>query len=97
MLKYVADKNLNLPIELIYSVRTKADAAFADQLPAMVVETAKEGRLDESKIKALISDYASRTWWLCGPPAMVEAFVQLAQKLGLPPEQVKSEEFTGYE
>ncbi len=96
MIKYEVDKKLNLPIKLIYSVKTKLDAAFVDQAPAIVVETAKEGRLDEKKIRQLVPDFAVRTWWLCGPPVMVEAFVGLAQKMDLPPEKIKSEEFTGY-
>ena len=97
MLKYNRDKQLNLPLKLIYSVKTRADGAFMSELvEAMVVESETEGRLDAAKIKALVPDWNERTWWLCGPPAMVDAFVELAQRLGLPPEKIKSEEFTGY-
>ncbi len=97
MLKYYQDQNLNLPVTLLYSVKTKSEGAFVDQLSAIVVESATQGRLDEVKIRQLVPDFATRTWWLCGPPAMVEAFVGLAQKMGLPPEKIKSEEFTGYQ
>lgn len=96
MLKYNQDKQLNLPLVLLHSVKTKAEAAFIDLLPAVLVETATQGRLDEAKVKRLVPDYAVRTWWLCGPPAMVEASVELAQKMQLPPERIKSEEFSGY-
>lgn len=96
MIRYVVDKNLKIPIVLLYSVKNKTDAAFGDLPYTQLVETEKEGRLDESKIKRLVPDFAVRTWWLCGPPAMVEAFVELAQKMGLPPEKIKSEEFSGY-
>lgn len=96
MLKYNQDKNLHLPLTLLYSVKTKSEGAFIDQLTAIVVETATQGRLDEVKVSQLVPDFASRTWWLCGPPAMVEAFVSLGQKMGLLPEKIKSEEFTGY-
>lgn len=97
MLKYNQDKNLHLPLTLLYSVKTKSEGAFIDQLPATVVETATQGRLDEAKVIQLVPDFIIRTWWLCGPPAMVEAFVELAQRLGLPPEKIKSEEFSGYQ
>lgn len=96
MLKYIQDKNLNLPIVLIYSVKTKDQAAFTDLPFTKLIESEKEGRLDAEKIKKYCPDYLDRVWWVCGPPAMVEAFTLLGQKLGLPPEKIKSEEFPGY-
>ena len=96
MLKYNQDQNLNLPLILLYSVKTKSEGAFVDQLAAIIVETATQGRLDEVKVSQLVPDFITRTWWICGPPVLVEAFVSLGQKMGLPPEKIKSEEFTGY-
>jgi ferredoxin-NADP reductase len=61
-----------------------------------IIETEKEGRIDVVKIKKYCPDWQESSMWLCGPPAMVEACVELAQKMGLPPEKIKSEEFTGY-
>ena len=97
MLKYNQDQGLNLPLKLLYSVKNKTEAAFIKQLEAQVVETDTQGRLDDTKIKALVPDWLTRSWWLCGPPLMVESLVELAQKMGVAPDKIKSEEFTGYE
>ena len=90
MIKYVTDKQLTLPIFLLFSVKNKADATFADLPLTQVVESETEGRLDEKKIKKYCPDWQERTWWVCGPPAMVEATMLFA------PAGSKSEEFTGY-
>ena len=95
MIKYVSDKQLTLPIKLLYSVKTKDEGAFIYDLRFMIhdlriVETETEGRLGEMKIKQLIPDWKDRSWWVCGPPAMVEAAMMFA------PTGARSEEFTGY-
>ncbi len=97
MLKYNQDKGLDLPLKLLYSVKNKSEGAFINQLEAIVVETETQGRLDEAKVNTLVPDWSNRTWWLCGPPAMVESLVELAQKMGVATDKIKSEEFTGYE
>ena len=127
MIRYAVDKNLSVPITLLYSVKTKDQAAFANlpytrliypnnsslhaqtdlgiypsasfavaNLAMMIIETEKDGRLDEEKVKRLCPDWQDRSWWLCGPPALVAAFVELGKKMGISPEKLKSEDFTGY-
>ncbi|KKU29279.1 MAG: putative oxidoreductase FAD/NAD(P)-binding component [Microgenomates group bacterium GW2011_GWC1_46_20] len=92
MIKYVSDKQLTLPIKLLYSVKSKAEAAFAAELSDLrIVETEKEGRLDKEKIEKYCLDWKERSWWVCGPPAMVEATTSFA-----PTGKVTSEEFIGY-
>lgn len=96
MIRYVADKQLSLPITLLYSVKNKGKAAFTDLPFTRIIETETEGRLDEEKIKKYCPDWQDRSWWLCGPPALVAAFVELEKKMGIAPEKLKSEDFTGY-
>ena len=94
MIKYVTDKQLTLPITLLYSVKNKAEAAFANELlvhsSLFIVETTTEGRLNKEKIAKYCPDWQNRTWWVCGPPAMIETVMAFA------PLASKSEEFTGY-
>lgn len=90
MIKYATDKKLTLPITLLYSVKNKDDAAFVDLPYTQIIESEKEGRLDEGKIKKYCPDWQDRSWWVCGPPAMVEAVMLFA------PAGSRSEEFTGY-
>ncbi|MDO8488175.1 MAG: FAD-dependent oxidoreductase [bacterium] len=106
MAKFTADKKLAHDLVLLYSVKSVAEAAFASELTDLaaqnhnfkikVIESSQEGRLDEEKIKKYCPDWQNRSMWICGPPAMVEAFTGLAQQLGLPADKIKSEEFTGY-
>lgn len=96
MIRYNLDCNFSLDIVLVYAVKNKSQAVFVGELPAAVVESETQGRLDEIKIKNLVPDYLTRTWWVCGPPAMVESFVELAQKMGVGADKIRSEEFTGY-
>ena len=103
MIKYSLDMKLDLPMTLLYSVKTREEAVFGEMFKIQdskfnmrVVETSKEGRLDEEKVKKYCPDWKERSWWLCGPPALVEAFVELGQKMGVTAEKIRSEEFTGY-
>lgn len=56
------------------------------------------GRIDENLIKKLVpSAYLlSSTFWLCGPPPMVDAMETVLPKLGIVNDHIRSEKFTGY-
>ena len=58
------------------------------------------GRLDELMIKKLIENWKleikNLTFWLCGPPPMVDAMEQIMGMLKVSFGQVRSEKFTGY-
>ena len=54
------------------------------------------GRIDENVIQKLVPDINNNIFWVCGPPAMVEAVEQTLGKLNLSSGKVRSEKFTGY-
>ncbi|MGD9015308.1 MAG: FAD-binding oxidoreductase, partial [Candidatus Omnitrophota bacterium] len=57
----------------------------------------KTGRIDAKIIRQEIPDYAQRKFYICGPPAMVEAMKRIIQgELGLPKESIITENFAGY-
>ncbi len=57
----------------------------------------KVGRINSQMIKEEIPDYAERKFYLCGPPAMVEAMEKiLIDELTLPKEHIITENFQGY-
>jgi glycine betaine catabolism B len=59
--------------------------------------TCSIGRIDTQLIKQEVPDYTARKFYLCGPPAMVEAMKKLlSQDLSLPQENIVTENFTGY-
>lgn len=116
MIKYAADKGLNIPIHLIYSNSIPEEIAFKKELEEIVSkgswfklsmtvtkpEESKEdwtgltGRIDESLIKKLLTDIPNSTFWVCGPPPMVDAMEQTLGKLNISAGHVRSEKFTGY-
>lgn len=59
-----------------------------------------KGRIDESMIKKLIEDWkleiGNLTFWLCGPPGMVEAMEKTLGLMKITSDKVRSEKFTGY-
>lgn len=55
------------------------------------------GRINREIIKNEIPDYLKRKFYLCGPPAMVEAMRKLlAEELEVPAEMIVRENFQGY-
>ena len=55
------------------------------------------GRINAEIIKNEVPDYADRSFFLCGPPSMVEAMKSLLVKdLGLPGDKIITENFQGY-
>lgn len=54
------------------------------------------GRIDEKMIKSQIPNLKSQTFWICGPPAMVDAMEKIMGELDLSASRVRSEKFSGY-
>jgi len=54
------------------------------------------GRIDENLIKKLVPDISKQTFWVCGPPAMVDAMEKALGKLRITSDKVHSEKFSGY-
>lgn len=81
---------------LLYSVKEATEVVFGKELPAIVIETSKAGRLDEAKIKKYCQDWNKRGWWMCGPAGFTDAMVALAKEMKIPEDRVHSEDFPGY-
>jgi len=58
------------------------------------------GRIDAEMIKKLIVNWKLKnenlTYWLCGPPPLVEAMEKTLGELKVTSDKVRSEKFTGY-
>ena len=119
MIKYVFDKHLSIPIQLIYSNSIPEQITFKNELDSIAYESQNikvdhtitkpeeskvpwkgiTGRIDESLIQKLITDNWQLTtvsFWLCGPPAMVEGVISVLSNLQIPLKNVRFEKFTGY-
>ena len=55
----------------------------------------ENGYLTEEMIKCHTPDYAERTWYLSGPPGMVNAYKKLLRGLGVPRRNIVTDFFPG--
>ena len=92
-------------VQLVYSVRSPQDVIFAHELSAMppwlaltiiaensATQAMLSGRLDRTRLAALVPDINQRTVMICGPEAYMETVQQDAQALGA--EEIFTEQFT---
>ncbi len=57
----------------------------------------RTGYIDDKMISGEIADYNERTFYLCGPPKMVESLINiLKNKLSIQEDKIKTENFVGY-
>ncbi|MBI4157342.1 FAD-dependent oxidoreductase [Candidatus Woesebacteria bacterium] len=110
IIKYIIDNRLKIPIYLIYSNSAPEEITFKKEFEGWVkknsnikiefVITRKDGRVDESMINNFLKNWklqtASCTFWVCGPPPMVDAMEKALGKMSVSLSQVRSEKFTGY-
>lgn len=109
--KYLMDTKAATDTILFYCANTKADLAYSDiwqqasiQLPFKLVpilakETASPdyeiGFLTADILKRRTPDFFERTWYVSGPPPMVNATVKTLQTLGVPKRQIVQDFFPG--
>lgn len=55
-----------------------------------------KGRIDKKMIKKLVKDVSTPTFWVCGPPGMVDAMEKMLGQIGISADRVRSEKFSGY-
>src|SRR3989338_1975350 len=53
-------------------------------------------RIDADMITRLTSHISSTTYWLCGPPPMVEAVEKVLGSMKITSDKLRAEKFTGY-
>ena len=54
------------------------------------------GRIDVAALRTRVGDVAGKTFFVFGPPKMVEAMAALCREVGCPPDRLKAESFAGY-
>jgi NAD(P)H-flavin reductase len=84
-------KKVNENLSVIYTVTEEqtADEEWKGE----------RGRIDAAMLKKYLepADFQNSIFYICGPPAMINAMEEiLDQNLGIPSERIKIEEFTGY-
>ncbi len=106
VIKDATERNSNQKITMIYSNRTKEDAAFVEDLEEwqsyntnfefVTRWTAEEGHIDEPFLKKHIKNLAKPIFYVAGPPGMVAGTTKLLIESGVNEDNIKFEEFAGY-
>ena len=112
MLRYVADEGLPYRITLVYSNRDRESSAFLDELEELqrrieglrvvLTMTDEEGwegesrRVDAEVLGELVGGLEGKTFFVAGPPGMVEGVSESLLAAGLPEDRVVAGKFSGY-
>lgn len=112
MLRFIHEEHLPYHVTLIYSDSDVASMAFLEELKAYAKDnsnlkliltvtkdpgwTEEKRHVDEQFIKEYVSNFMEPVYYISGAPMAVEAVSGSLVRLGIPTEQVKSENFTGY-
>lgn len=107
-IKYNLDKELNIPMYLIYS-NGDPDYVFgkelkewsnkSDLIKIEFFDTSKSGHLDGKSLRSLFTEHgllSEPTFWISGPPAFVRAMEAELDKLKISSVQIRTDKFTGY-
>lgn len=115
--KYDIDKNLGIPIYLLYSNSIPEQIAFKEEIEGWAKEypnlikvqmliskpeeaktpwTGLTGRIDANLISKFTGGLEKPTFWISGPPPMVDAMELALSSLGIKGDRIVSEKFTGY-
>jgi ferredoxin-NADP reductase len=110
-IQYMADTGVAHDTVLFYCNNTRADIAYADEFAAAatvmplsivhviakedVAEPFETGFIDAAMLQRRAPDYRERTWYLSGPPGMVNAYETMLQKAGVPAARIIKDFFPG--
>ena len=107
MIKYNIDKNLSIPMYLIYS-NSDSDFIFKKELDTWqkknsnikitYFDSSVSGHLDAQKLFHLLTTYniLHTTFFVVGPNPFVDAIEEILLGLQIPEDSIKTEKFTGY-
>ncbi len=76
----------NKNVKIIYTVTQSGDGT---------VWSGPVGRIDENMIRKFVS-LDDQIFYVCGPPAMVDAMTETVKSMGIPDERIRTERFIGY-
>jgi len=103
MLRHRRRVTPDLPMRLVYSVRTPTDVIYSDELGEEAVLTYTRqapagwhghvGRIDDELIATAAGPYLGGTAYLCGTDGFVESAAQLLLSAGVAFERIRTERF----
>lgn len=113
MLAYIRDQGINGPMHLVYANRSLEETAFKEEFDAMssgggldvtyVLDDPPSGWdgatgfITVDLLRQVFPQPTGRTWFLCGPPAMVDCLLKDLAGLGADKDNIHYERLEGYE
>lgn len=110
--RLIKEKSLGYKIILIYSNKDKASAVFLEELEAYAKENSdfkliatmtkdnnwlgEKRRIDGNFLREYLLQHTDNFYIIAGTPRFVPSIAKMLRELGIPPQQVKFEIFTGY-
>ncbi len=89
---------------LFYSNRRTAEAAFLDELKSLALSHYKfipimsdaEGYIDQTKLSQRLGNMIGPIYYVVGPPGFVLAMCGMLNEMGINPDDIKTDQFSGY-
>lgn len=103
IIKYLVDNGEKRDIILLYSCNTKEEVVYKDVfdkaegdlgIRVRYLITEEYGFLDEAKIKKEVPDFEDRTFYISGPPSMVNSFQKILKSIKV--SKIITDFFPGY-
>lgn len=86
----------NSNLKIVYTISEKKEAETS---PSFLDWKGERGYIDEAMLTKYLTaeDLSNSIFYICGPPAMLNAMRQLlSEKIKVPQDRIRIEEFTGY-
>jgi glycine betaine catabolism B len=105
MIEGLIEKSEKRDIVLIYANATKEEIAYKEifdeaeekiRMKTFYVNTHVDGRVDEEKLKTMVSDLKERRFYLSGPHAMVEGYRKLLLSMKVKRGNIVTDYFPGF-
>lgn len=112
MLRFIQENNLPHKVTLIYSNRNQESTAFLEELRELDSKLPKfklvltmtedpnwsgeKDKVDANFIKKYLTKPNNYTYYMAGPPPMVEAITSELKQAGVDSQNITTENFTGY-
>ena len=105
MLVEAAARGIKLNATILYANRSEQDIPFPDELEAMkrqnpnlkIEYVIEPDRLDEARLSAAIQAIDNPLIYISGPEPMVKSLAEQIKAMGVAEENVKLDDFPGYE
>lgn len=94
-----------LNVELLYANREESDIPYKEELEALSAKHGEfhityfigDNHIDEAALENVKQKMGDATYYLSGPKPMVFALKTVVEKIGIPEEHIKVDDFPGYE